>query len=115
MAVKHDDKEKIPSLSEDNAKKLEKAHGLADRPDKFADMFEQSAKSQTKIKDILKKEIREILSTDVDAKSSLKGIIRQVEREDLWIYTKKFGFAIWTLVSIVIGALVQAFISSKIH
>ncbi len=113
--TKHEDKEKINPLSEENAAKLQKAHTLADRPDKFAETFEKAAQSQVKIKETLKKEIRDILATDVDARASLKNVIRQVEKEELWIYTKKFGFAVWTVGSIIIGAVIQAIISSKIR
>jgi len=108
MAGKHE--EIIPSLSEQDAQKLERAHKLADRPEKFAEMFEQVAKTQTKVKDVLKKEIRDIIGTDTETRGSIKGLVRQTEKENLWYGLKLVGFGLWSIGLLALGAILNRFI-----
>lgn len=88
--------------------KLQTAHEAVERPDKFAELFCKAAKTQTAIKDILWDELRKLLASDQAARESLKGIIREVEKEDWKFLGKKFFIGIWTLVVIVLTSIANA-------
>ncbi|QQR61107.1 hypothetical protein IPH19_01410 [Candidatus Uhrbacteria bacterium] len=87
---------------------LKTVHDAIDRPDKFAELFCQAAKTQTSVKEVLWEQIRSILTTDVEARNALKVIVREVEKEDVRIFGKKIGFGVWTLFTIGMGAFLGA-------
>lgn len=111
-----------PIVKEDEGKfkaedqvKLKKVHEMLEQPDKFAEVFCKVAETQIKVRDIFRKEILKSISTDVDCRNHLKGIIRKVEREDVIVFGKKIGFGVWTIIVFILGAIVNAFLSKYIH
>ena len=89
--------------------KLNEAHDIVTRPDKFAEIFCHSLSSQRKMGDIFREEFVKMLRTDIDAKDALKAIIKDSEKEDLRSFFKKVGFAGWSffvsIVSIILTVL----------
>lgn len=90
--------------------KLNKAHDTIEHPDKFADVFCNAAETQSKVKDVIKKQIEVSTATDPAVRKSLKEIVKEVEKEEMWIWGKKIGFAAWTVLILVMGALLNKWI-----
>jgi hypothetical protein len=110
--------------------KLESAHDLVQRPDKFAEVFVKAAETQTSIKQLIRKEIRESLALDPESRTSLRGLIAEQFKEaeisnrvrhsfpgrvnwralikSAW---GKIGILVWTvIVALVTGWAVHTFI-----
>jgi len=104
------EQEKISALSDHESNKLETAFKIADRGEEFAKLFCQVAKDYTSIKDLFIEMMRGLLESDKDARKSLKKIIREVEKEDIWIWGKKIGFAAWTILILFVGAIINSHI-----
>jgi len=102
-------KEETKFKAEDQIQ-LKKVHETIDQPDKFAEVFCKAAESQVSIKEIFTKEILKSISTDVNCKNALKEIIRQVEKEDIMIFGKKIGLAVWSIIMLVVGAIISKYI-----
>jgi hypothetical protein len=94
--------------------KLQKVHDAIDRPDKFAEIFVKAAQNQVSVKDLFRTMIRETLNTDVQARDALKGIIKQVNKEDWRSFVRsawgKVSLVIWTVVTLAIGYLFRKYI-----
>jgi Ni,Fe-hydrogenase III large subunit len=95
--------------------KLESAHDLVQRPDKFAEVFVKAAETQTSIKLLIRKEIKDSLALDPDSRSSLKDLIAEQFREDWRAFVKsawgKIGLLVWTvIVALVTGWAVHTFL-----
>jgi hypothetical protein len=90
--------------------KLEKAHGTIQHPDQFAEVFCNAAETQNKVKEVIKKEVKVVVSSDSEMKTFFKNIIKEVEKEEMWIWGKKIGFAVWTILILVAGALISKYI-----
>jgi hypothetical protein len=90
--------------------KLDKAHDILQHPDLFAEVFCKVAETQSKVKEIIMAEIRKATENDNDTKKFLKEIIKQVEKEEMWIWGKKIGFAVWTVLILIVGALITKYI-----
>jgi hypothetical protein len=86
---------------------LETSHEVLDRPDKFAEYFEGVCGSQRKIKDVFKKELLELLSTNVDARREIMCLIKLVEKEEVKFWIKKVGIGIWSIV-VFVGGIIAA-------
>jgi hypothetical protein len=86
-----------------------------EQPDKFAEVFCNAAETQTKVKKVIRDEIYKSIDTDADCKDSLKKIIREVEKEAMFFFGKKIGFAAWSIGLIIIGAVAGAIVSKIIQ
>jgi hypothetical protein len=62
--------------------KLDAAHDLVQHPDKFAEIFVKPAETQTKIKEYVRKEIKESLESDIGTRTAMKGLIAEQFKED---------------------------------
>jgi hypothetical protein len=93
--------------------KLDRAHDIIDRPEKFAAHFRTVARTQTDIKRVIVEIIRECLESDIDAKKQLKNLIREVEQENWKSFLKstwgKVGVGIWTVITLALGAFFTHF------
>lgn len=79
-----------------------------EQPDKFAEIFCAAAKKQKDIDNILKENIRDIIKNDSPSRAQLKGLLREIEQEDLKFFLKKGGSALVVFLSILAGALINA-------
>ena len=102
------------TFNSDAQLKLDKAHNVIDRPEKFAAHFRNVAKSQTDIKKVIMEIVRECIESDVETRKHFKNLIREVENENWRGFLKTLGgkafFGIWTLIVIVVTAIVNKFI-----
>ena len=101
------------AFNADSKLKLEKAHKAIDRPDQFAGLFVNAARTQKNVSDAIKDVVRELLTSDVKSGDALKQIVRDVENENWRGFLKttwgRIGVAAWTLLVII----ATAFINSK--
>lgn len=114
-------KEKSPPAQQDEVfdapskLKLEKAHDVLDRPEKFAKLFCDVAKNQVSVQALIKDMIRDSLNNDTKARESLLGLIRHAMREDwrVWLRSAwgKAGLALWTVATIGLGAWINSLFS----
>lgn len=88
---------------------LKETKDKLDRPDKFADIFCQAAKSQVKIKDCLGKIIREMITKDAQVNQHLNNAFKEIIAKD----TKIFYSNLWrklkgpvALIGTAIGSVV---------
>jgi hypothetical protein len=88
--------------------KLDAAHDLVQHPDKFAEIFVKAAETQTKIKEYVRKEIKDSLESDSGTRNAMKGLIKEQFKED-W---KAFVMSSWGKVSLGVWTLVVAVISA---
>lgn len=70
---------------------LKETKDKLERPDKFADIFCQAAKSQVKIKDCLGKIIREMITKDTQVNQHLNNAFKDIIVKD----TKIFYSNLW--------------------
>lgn len=96
--------------------KLEKAHDLLDRPEKFAKLFCDVAKNQVTVQTLLKEMIREALRGDTESREALMKLIRQAMKEDWRTWARsawgKVGLAAWTVVTLAIGAYLDTLLGA---
>lgn len=82
-----------------------------ERPDGFAKLFCEAAKSQTAVKDLLKEIIQDLLETDVKAQNVLKRLIQEVFKQDWRAFIKtvwgKFALIAWTAITALIAVLID--------
>ena len=82
--------------------KLQTAHDAIQHPDKFAEIFCNAAQSQVSIKQYIRQELQESLTSDVKTKDAMRVIIKQHFDEDWRTWLKsawgKFAILIWTLI-----------------
>jgi hypothetical protein len=78
------------------------------QPDKFAEIFCNAAKTQKKIDDVIKENIREMLRKDYSVINDVKKIVMDSNKEDRWLIFNKVGLAAWSILLIVITALATA-------
>jgi len=107
------DTEIIPALSEEDEKRLDRAYKLADRPEEFARLFCEVAGNQTVVQKKIETILKELLNRDIQARESLKKIIKEVEKENFHLWFKsmsgKIGIGIWTLIVVLFTAWVGKF------
>lgn len=75
----------------DSSAILQETRDKLDRPDKFAEIFCQAAKSQVKIKEYLGKLIREQITKDTAVNQHLINSFKRIIKDD----TKAFYVALW--------------------
>lgn len=83
-----------------------------DQPDKFANIFCQAIKTQKPIDEAIKNVIKSLIQHDKESRDFIKGIIKELEKENIWIFLKKFGFLSWTLLVAVLSAIAGAIIKT---
>lgn len=79
-----------------------------EQPDKFAHVFCEAAKSQKTIDEVLKEIIRKLLKHDYETIEHLKALQRQVDREDWRYVVKKVGLTGWSIIMVILGAIITA-------
>jgi translation elongation factor EF-4 len=84
------------------------------QPHKFAETFCEAAKTQKIIDDILKGIIKEVIQKDSDARDCIKYLVRDTNKENWRVFIAKIGVGLWTLIVMVITALVTALIQAYI-
>jgi hypothetical protein len=94
----------------DEKHKLDKAHDTIEHPDQFANVLCNVVETQSKVKDAIKKEVKIAVCSDLEMKTFLKEVIKEVEKEEMWIWGKKIGFAVWTILILIAGALISKYI-----
>ncbi len=92
----------------DKQLKLDNVHDVIQHPDKFAQVFVSAANTQVKIKQLIRKEIKESLTLDPDLIKHVKGLIKDQFKEDWRAFLKstggKIAFGIWTIGLLILGA-----------
>src|SRR5262245_226792 len=95
-------------FSADAQLKLDRAHDIIDRPEKFAAHFRVVAKTQNDIKRVIVEIVRECIENDVEARKQFKNLIRDVEDENWKAFLKsiagKAAVGAWTIITLAIGA-----------
>lgn len=103
--------ERITALSDDESEKLETAFKLADRGEEFAKLFCDVAKEYTSVKKLLVDTLVEMLESNAKAREALKGIIRELQKEDSMAFLKTIGgkaaAAGWTILVLVAGIFLE--------
>lgn len=101
----------------DTSALLKETKDKLDRPDKFAEIFCQAAKSQVKIKEHLSKLIREQITKDTAVNDHLNNTFRKIIKNDtrafytmLW---KKLGWII-TIGGTIFATLFTQFLAKKL-
>ena len=89
-------------------KSIEKLTANLEQPDKFAKIFCEATKTQKTIDDALKVVIKSLIQHDKETRDFIKGILRELEKEDWLFVLKKFGFFGWTVIIAVISAVAGA-------
>lgn len=116
----HEEQDKITSDKARNVfdteaqSKLQEAHNAIVHPDQFADVFCKAAGTQIKVKEIIRDEIKQAITYDTEARKSLKGVIKELEKEEFWIIGKRMGFAVWSLIMLALGAIITTMIGKYI-
>jgi hypothetical protein len=95
--------------------KLETSHEILERPDKFAEYFDDLCGSQNKVKEVFRREIVSLLKSNIEARTELKALIKEVEKEDFRLLIKKFGFSIWSAIVFVCGSVATIIISKLLE
>lgn len=97
----------------DSKLKLDQAYEAIDRPDRFAKIFCKVAEDQVMVQKTINKLIQKALAQDVDSRSALKGIVRQVLKEDWRSFVRstggKLAILLWTLAVLFLGAWADKF------
>ncbi len=76
------------------------------QPDKFAEIFCAAAKSQKKIDAALREIFITLIKGDVEFRDSLKSIIKESNKEDIFFYLKLVGAGIWSIGFLVLGGFI---------
>ncbi|MFZ1978183.1 MAG: hypothetical protein WAV76_09525 [Bacteroidota bacterium] len=88
--------------------KIELAHDVVQHSEKFAEIFCKAAATQVSVKQLIRKEIRDTLSTDAESINFLKGIIEKHFKDNWRAFARTAGgrilFAIWTLLVAIVSA-----------
>lgn len=95
----------------DKWSQVKATHEILDRPDRFAEYFDAVSTSQSKIKEVFRRELLEFLRTNVEGREEIKKMIREVDKEDRWSLFRKFGLGVWSLLLAVGSAVVGAIIT----
>lgn len=97
----------ISSFIKFDIQKFETFYKILEHPDKFADLFCYVAKTQTKVKDVIIQNIRDIFVNDLHIKKEINNLIKNFEKEEFIVFGRKIGFGIWTLFIIVVTILIE--------
>ncbi len=92
--------------------KLDKAHDILDRPEKFAEFFKKVAEDYTPIKTMLTDLMREFILKDSTTREEFKKLVKEAEHEDAMSHIKRFGKGVWECIK-VFGALVVGYLLKK--
>lgn len=91
--------------------KYKETYETIDRPEKFAELFCKVAESQTNIQDFLKKFVINFTKENPEFKKELRQLIKDEFKKDYraWLRTTagKIGFAIWTILIIILTTLIS--------
>lgn len=91
--------------------KLDVAHDILQRPDKFAEIFLKAATSQSSIKEHIRKEIEESLTLDPKSRTALKVLMKEHFKDDwkafMFSTGGKIAFGIWSIALIFLTAWVS--------
>lgn len=107
--------ERIPSnLGEDVVAKLLHTHEIVDRPEKFAEMFCEVAKTQSAVREKLIEILSSAIQYDVESRKAVKQVLKELHDEDWKHFIRsawgKIGLALWTAISVAIGIWVKSLI-----
>ena len=96
---------------------LQETKDKLERPDKFADIFCEAAKSQIKINKTIVKIIKETVSKDVELNNHFNSMFVNIVKKD----TKQFFSSLWrkgiwiiTVIGSVILTLLTQFLAKKL-
>jgi hypothetical protein len=96
--------------------KLDTAHEILQRPDKFAKLFCDAANKQVDIQNTIKKFIKDSLESDIQTRNALKGMIRHENKESWKAFMMstggKIGLGIWTIVTILLTVLAERYLGN---
>jgi len=90
---------------------------ILDQPHKFGELLKTTFKESNTAKDALRNAIKDLLSNDVQTRSTLKGIIRGIERENWKWFMKsvfKGSFAVITFFIGILGAILVLWLTKKL-
>ncbi|MDR1926875.1 MAG: hypothetical protein LBQ13_04345 [Endomicrobium sp.] len=71
----------------------------------FADTFNHET-TQKLISESISKLILQEITCNHETRTVLKKLIKEVEKEELLLYVKKFGIAIWMCISMAFGSVI---------
>ena len=89
---------------------MDKLTANFEQPHKFAEIFCKAAKQQKSIDIVLKSSIKNLLQHDKESRDSIKDVLREIEKEDLWIVLKKLGFFGWSILVLIFGILLKKYL-----
>ncbi|HDV5783368.1 TPA: hypothetical protein RJD83_000280 [Legionella pneumophila] len=78
-----------------------------EQPDKFAELFCNAAAKQKSIDNVLKDIVRELLKHDKETVERIKTIQKEVNKDDWKTIIKKIGVSGWSILLLIIGALIS--------
>ncbi len=87
---------------------LRRVAASLDQPAEFAKIFCTAAETQKTIDNILKKNVKEVIRSDAEARENIKGLLREIEKEEWKAFTRKFFGLGWAILLIILGAVLQA-------
>lgn len=70
---------------------------------RFADTF-NSEHTQALVKKSINILIEEAICKDKNIKESITNLVNDIDRKDAYVFWKKFGWAIWSVVLVILGA-----------
>ncbi len=79
--------------------------------DKFVGTFEAVSRKDKRIDLTIKESLRSLIATDVDVSAALEKKIEALDRAWMKFLGKRVGFAVWSVVILLIGALVGHFVN----
>lgn len=92
----------------DPKKAFDKVSASLEQPDKFAEIFCKAASSQKSIDKVLTDNFKSLLQNDNDVRCQIKGLLREVDKEDWRSFIRKIGTPAWAVILVVVGAILQA-------
>lgn len=92
----------------DPKKAFDKVSASLEQPDKFVEIFCKAATSQKSIDKVLTDNFKSLLQHDNDVRYQIKGLFREVDKEDWRSYVRKIGAPAWAVILVAMGALLQS-------
>ncbi|OGI58001.1 hypothetical protein A3C60_02260 [Candidatus Nomurabacteria bacterium RIFCSPHIGHO2_02_FULL_37_45] len=115
------DEDKITQRTEQHDKDIS---GITDRlsalenklkPDQVALLLESAEADSKKLDTLFSKLFCNMLDKDPNVKIAITNRLKTVDRDSVKSFWKKFGFTIWSIALIILGAVAYAMASKYIH
>jgi len=84
------------------------------QPNKFAELFCNAARTQIVIEEVLKEKIVKLIRSDEETKKLIKEYSHEIDEEDWRSFLKKVGSLTWSIILIILGAILGAIAKTHI-